>query len=775
MTSWPLRMTRVAVAAALALSWTALWAAAEDSGALARQVTIRRTDYGVPHILAENYRAAGFGFAYAQAEDHLHNIVRLILTVRGELAQNFGAGEKDANITSDFENLRYRYHARAEESFDQLNPDLREVIEGFAAGLNYYIAQHRAGLEEWIQPVTPVDVHAHGIAGVARFAFDRGNIVDKFVKALAKGGDVVLEPEPEDLGSNLWAFDGTRTASGKAILMGNPHQPWQPVSTYYEAQVTVPGKYNMYGSTYIGRPIITSGFNDNLGWTHTVNYPDLEEIYALDLDPARSDHYLFDGEAVPIDRVEISVAVHEVVHVEEPVVTALGNDAVPKTGGRVLSGAEAALPPQVKEFDAPRLREMKRSYEYTPLGPVVHRTATQIFVLKSVTWDQFRPIEQWFDLGHAKNLAEFRAAYDNARVPMFNVGYADREGNIYYLFGGTVPRMPHDNHEAVAVHARGAAEVWSGIHATADLPQLLNPKGGYVMNSNSPPYFTNLQAPIDRAAFPRYFNDNALSLRSQHSLMLVNNDRKMSLEDVVKLKYDQRAVLADRVRDDLVRVVRESHPTGDVLDAMNVIAAWDGTTARESRGGVLFEHWWRLYSKGLDGRADPLGAADFAQRWLSSDPITTPRGLRDEAKALATFQKAAAEVKKRDGTLDAKWGDVHRLRLADGTDLPIGGSTNGMGSFRILEYKDAPDGKRVANSGDGWVFAVEFGDTPRAYSVIAYGESEYANSPHMGDQAKLFANEEMKPVRFTEVDIKANAVAAYHPGQEKNSQRERTD
>lgn len=761
-------------AVALLLS-AASFAGTPDADTLARQVTIRRTEYGVPHILAENYRAAGFGFAYAQAEDHLHNIMRLLLATRGELSQTFGPGEKDANLKSDFESLQYRFRARAEATYGELKPEMRETIEGYAAGLNYYIARHRGELEDWIQPITPMDIHAHGIAGVARFAFDRGNLIDKFRKAMdADGAATVVEPEP-DMGSNMWAFDGTRTTSGKAILMGNPHQPWTPVATYYEAHVTVPGQYNLYGSTYIGRPLLTSGFNDALGWTHTVNYPDLEEIYALDLDPNDSNRYLFDGNSEAITSEEVSVLVREMVEVQEPIVTTLGNDAVPQTAGRIVSGTEAPLTETVKRFEKPNLREVTRNFEYTSMGPVIYRTKAQVFVLKSVSWDQFRAIEQWFDMGRAQNLAEFKAALDDPRIPMFNVGYADRDGNIFYLWNGTIPKMPHDNHDAVAVHARGAADVWQGVHAVADLPQLLNPSGGYVMNSNSPPYLTSLRAPIDRMQYPRYFNDNALSLRSQHSLLLINNSDKYSLEEVVKLKHSQRSVLADRVQDDLVRIVRESHPTGDVRAALDVIAAWDGTTARESRGGVLFEHWWRLYSKNLDGRADPLGATDFAQRWLSSDPVTTPRGLRDEAKALETFVKAVGEVKKRYGALDIAWGEAHRLRLADGTDLPVGGSTNGMGSFRVLEYKDAPDGKRVANSGDGWIFAVEFGDTPRAYSVVAYGESEYPDSPHMGDQAKLFANEELKPVRFSEADIKANQVAAYHPGKEKPARRAQTD
>jgi len=747
------------------------FAASPDPETLARQVTIRRTEYGVPHILADNYRALGFGFGYAQAEDHLHSIMRLILAARGELSQHFGAAEKNANLESDFENLRYRYHARASDTYDQLGQDWRDMTEGFAAGLNFYIAKHRAELEDWIQPVTPQDITAHGLAGIGRFAFDRSNLSTNFAKKMEKGKDAVVEPEG-DTGSNLWAFDGTRTKSGKAILLANPHQPWSPVSTYYEAHLTLPGKLNLYGSTFVGRPVLTTGFNDNLGWTHTVNYPDIEEIYALDKDPDRAGYYLFDNQSVPIETAEYTVLVREVVEVEEPVVTRLSNEAVPNTAGRILSGAgEGGVGLQLEREQVQRLREETRSYSYTPLGPVIYETADQVFVLKSVTWEQFQAYEQWFELGHAKNLAEFQNILRTPRIPMFNIGYADREGNIWYVSYGTFPDMPHRKQDTAAVHARGAADVWMRTHPFEDLPQVLNPKGGYVMNSNSAPYFANLYEPMDRFAYPAHFEDNRFSLRSQHSMFLIHNDEKFSLEDVVRIKHSQRAVLGERVRDDLVRIVRETQPTGDLRDGMKAVAAWDLTTAQDSRGGVLFDFWWRAYAKDSDG----TGQDNFAMRWLTSNPLTTPAGLRDEARALACFEQAVREVKQRYGALDVPWGDVHRLRQADGTDLPIGGSENYMGSFRIVRYRDDADGKRKAYSGDSWVLATEFGDTPRAYSVLAYSQSEYPDSPHFSDQAALYTGEKMKPVRFTEADIKANLATSYRPGQEPARARATTD
>jgi acyl-homoserine-lactone acylase len=336
-----------------------------------------------------------------------------------------------------------------------------------------------------------------------------------------------------------------------------------------------------------------------------------------------------------------------------------------------------------------------------------------------------------------------------------------------------MPKLPHAKHEAEAVHARGIADIWTEIHGVDDLPQLVNPRGGYVMNSNSAPYFTNLYAPLDRFAYPAHFEDNRFSLRSQHSMLLIHNDAKFSLEDVVNLKFDERALTADRVKDDLIRIARTSEHARELEAAADVLAAWDNTTARESRGGLLFDFYWREYTKGTDG----TGQSAFAQQWVTSDPITTPRGIRDEAKALAALREAVKEVEKRYGALDVPWGEVHRLRQDDGTDVAIGGSENYMGSFRVIRYRDDQDGKRKAYSGDSWVFAVEFGDVPRAYSVVAYSESSNVDSGHFSDQAELFAGEKMKPVRFTEPDIAANQIASYHPGQEPrtNGDRSRTD
>jgi len=696
---------------------------AMDSAELAKHVEIRRTKYGVPHITGDSLAAVAFGFGYCQAEDHLPNIMRGYLGVRGRLAATFGPDEAKRgdgkNLASDFYNGQFRVYERAVENYHKVDPDYRDVCEGFAAGLNYYVARHHDQAPDWTPTVTGHDVAAYGISGVMRFAFNRGNIIKLFLES--QGVKTALhDPDDEherEIGSNMWALAPSRSRSGRAILLGNPHQPWSPVATYYEAHLTVPGKMNFYGSTFIGRPILTSGWNEHLGWSHTVNYPDLEEIYELTLDPERPEHYRFDGGAVPIAAYEVSVDVKA-------------------EGGR---GTQ------------------KRTFYTTPLGPVIHRTPEKIFVLRSACWDNYWAYEEWLKLAMAENYAEFRRTLEMNQIPMFNICYADRTGNIFYLYNGTVPKLPHAAHTGQAVPAARTADVWTEFLTTAELPQLFNPPGGYVQNCNSPPFFTNLRAPLDPAKFPEYLRTNTVSLRSQHSLRLIDNDRKLSLDEVRELKHSQLLLLAERVKGDLIAALRESQPNSEIHAAIETLEKWDNTTSAESRGGALFAHWWPLY--------EAAGEPDYAVEWSADKPTSTPSGLADKARAVKTFVQALEEVTGFYGRHDVAWGEAHRIRKT-GVDLPVSGGSGLQGAFRVLEFRRADDNKLVANSGDGWAFAVEFSEPPQAYTVLAYSESELENSPHYADQAPLFSANQMKRAAFTDAEIESQIIRKYRPGEE---------
>ena len=685
---------------------------------LARRVEIRRTAFGVPHIKAENLRAAAYALAYVQLEDHGTRVAVGLVRARGEMGKWFGRDSMESDFTAkhDYEVAVARYA--------DIDQPTRDVYEGFAAGVNRYVALHPDEFPAGFAPqFTGYDVAARDVNSatpaqarrfLARFQppSPRGpGSLGDVTPASDEGDDVIEE------GSNAWAFAPSRTKSKRAILLRNPHLAW--TAGYYEAHVTVPGVLDFYGDFRIGGPFgVIGGFNRYLGWATTNNAPDLDEIYAVDVDPSVPDHFVFNGTSLPVAREMVTVAFR----------------------------------------NGPGISTETREVWRTPLGPVIHRDSGKVYILRAAAEGEYRAGEQFLRMMRAQSLAEWKDAMRvRARINS-NFTYADRAGNIFYVWNASIPALPHPSGgDTAAVPARATDDMWTRYVPFDSLPQLLNPRGGYVRNENDPPYHTNLRQVLDRSRYPANFPEPLLRLRSQLSLALVDPQRKLSLEDVVTLKHSYRMLLADRVKDDLVAAVRASSPAPQVAEAIALLSSWDNTAAPTSRGGVLFETWWRKYVEG----ANPDSM--FAQPWSVDAAATTPRGLRNPSRAAEAFAWAVEETTRRHGRYDVAWGDVHRVRIGT-VDVPVGGCSGALGCFRVLNFRTDADGKRSAVGGDGWVLAIEFGDVPRAYSVLAYGESAREDSPYHSDQAEMFARGEMKRVAFTERDVEAQAVRRYRPG-----------
>lgn len=641
-----------------------------------------------------------------------------------------------------------RRHARAVETYHLLEADTRAVLSGFAAGLNHFVRVRGDELPEWArQTFTGHDVATSDIGGpngglVRRFLRQMedssANSGDRAVSEGASGSDPRWRPaspplytadwsdfpefdqvlHPDD-GSNAWAFAPSRTISGNAILLRNPHLAWD--AGYYEAHVTVPGDYSFYGDYRIGGPFtIIGGFNEYLGWATTNNAPDMDEIYELDADTDRPDHYLFDGASISLTKEAITVDYRD--------------------GAGV--GYET------------------RTFWHTAIGPVIYRTDDKVYVIRTGMDGVYLRGQQWLRMLRARNLDDFQNAMRMRSISGSNYTYADRHGNIYLLWNAMIPELPHEASADEAVPASTSEEIWTRLLPFERLPQVLNPEGGYVQNSNDPPYYTNLNELMDPDTFPSNFPEPRLRLRSQLSHQLATSRETMSLEDVVELKHSLRMLLADRVKDDLVAAVRNSAPGAEVSRAIDLIERWDNTAAIKSRGGVLFKLWAGQY----DQTVDPDHA--YAVEWNPEQPASTPYGIGDPEIAAEAFAWAVEEGTRRFGSWDVPWGEVHRIRAGD-VDLPVGGCTGDLGCFRVLGYADAEDGKWAVRRGDGWVIAVEFGDPPRAYSVLVYGESPNPDSPYYYDQAELFSRNEMKLVAFTEEEIESQTVLRYRPGEER--------
>jgi acyl-homoserine-lactone acylase len=485
--------------------------------------------------------------------------------------------------------------------------------------------------------------------------------------------------------------------------------------------MTVPGVVDFYGDFRIGGPLIViGGFNRHLGWATTnSNSGDLTEFYALDRDPEAPDHYLLDGTSLPLRKDAYTV--------------------------------------QYKDGDA--LRSETRELTSTPFGRVVHLTREKVFVARTAGDGEFRAGEQFLRMMRATSFARWKEAMGLRALVTSNYTYADRAGNIFNLWNAALPELPHPpGADTTATPVRETRDMWTRYIPFAALPQVRNPPRGYVHNENDSPHFANVYRRLNLVnAYPN-IEPPSLRLRSQHAIQLVGGTRTFTLEDVVRTKHSYRMLLADRVKRDLIAAVRAAKPAGEVASAIALLRRWNNTAAPSSRGAMLFEIWFQRYSQGRQPREI------FAQPWTETDPLRTPRGLADAKRAADAFGWAVEETARRHGSWDVAWGEVHRVRRG-AVDVPVGGCSGTMGCFRVLTFARDPDGKLSANSGDGWVLAVEFDDVPRAYSVLAYGQSPDPASPWHADQAAMFARGEMKRVAFTRRAVDGGAVLRYRPGE----------
>jgi len=722
----------------LTLLLTPAFVSGPDADSLSRHATIRRDTFGVPHILADNEEAAAFALGYAQAEDHPVELADRLLRARGDAAKCLGR----AAVDNDFAMQRFDNYAEAQRHLREVGRTFRKVLDAYAAGITRYFERHRHDMPEWTRSVNvdAADVLAYTRAGAVSSAVSVSLVADLKKKyelgvvptqdtgdhASLHPIDPIVEAE-EAAGSNAFAIGGSRTVSGKPMLLGNPHLRWS--SLYWEAQITVPGRINFYGSTLIGLPTLRAGFNDALGYVQTNNDPDLDDVYAFDLDPRQPDHYLFDHRSRALARREISI--------------------------------------NVKQDDGSTQQE-RREFWATHLGPVVYRSESKVFILRSMALESWRYFEGFQDLMAARSLKDYESRLRRNLIPTSNFTYADAAGNIFYQWNARLPKRLEDGTSYELDVPGDRKYFWRGVHPLADLPRLLNPPGGYIQNANNSPWFTSLRDRLDPAKFPSYVERHPLALRPQMALQMLESRDKFSVDDVREMKFNTHVLLADRVLPDLLaagKPIAEATDSADLRHGLDVLTRWDRRVAADSAGAVLFMRFWDTYRAAVP--------QPFAKPWSDQQPATTPSGIADLVSALKALEQAAAWTRARYGTEAVKWGDVHRFHFGD-LDLPGDGADGSYGLFRVIRFDDQPSSatgmagqtapdRPLAGFGDGWVMLVHFTRPIEAYSVLAYGQSTRADSPHSRDQIRLFANHQLRRVFFTEGEIRANLERSYRP------------
>ncbi len=427
---------------------------------LASQVTIYRDAYGTAHVDGQTDEAALFGFAYSQAEDYFWQIEDNYILAIGRYAEVHGA----RGLNSDLLNRAFEIVPRAKAMYPVLDAELRSLCDAFAAGLNHYLATHPETRPRLIEHFEPWHVLAYGRHITLELCFRRTGLSNTY---LPRAHDRIWAAS----GSNGWAIAPAKTKSGNALLLVNPHLPWFGFSQLFEAHVRSGSGWNFSGATTYGSPVLILGHNEHLGWTLTTNEPDIADLWRVTFDdPDHPLNYRYG------DGYRTAVETRETIGVVSP------------------AGVHA------------------RSYTLrkTHYGPIVAQEDGHHYLAARIAGlDNTLMLRQSLKMMRSRTFDEFRQALDMQQFSLMNILYADRQGNVYYLYNGLIPRRDDAFDRRQPLDGAEPRTEWNGLHSVAELPQLINPAAGYVQNCNSSPFTTCTDGNPDRAKFPRYMVEDA--------------------------------------------------------------------------------------------------------------------------------------------------------------------------------------------------------------------------------------------------------------------------
>ena len=684
--------------------------AAPEWEAVARSVTIYRDAWGVPHIYGPTDASVVFGHLYAQAEDNFRQIEENFILATGRAAEVHGERALAGDIL--VRALEVKRLSIAE--YERSTPRLRALCDAFAGGLNYFLAKNPDVKPRLLKQFEPWHV----------FAFCRYGLYVQFVlrKAGVSGRDVqgtLRELPPEDSqGSNMWAIAPARTEAGNALLFINPHQPYFGPGQFYEGHLHSDEGLNMSGAAFFGSLVPTLGHNEKLGWSHTVNYPDIADLYVETFD--------------------------------DP------DDPLAYRWGKERRRAEQWS--ETLNIRTERgLQEKRFQFRKTHHGPIVGTHRGKPISLRLAKFVEGGQIAQWYAMARAGSLAEFRKAIEPLAIPMFNIMYADQEGNIFYVYNAAVPRRMEGFTWSEPVDGSDPRTEWRGYHELSELPQLLNPPSGFLQNCNQTPFTTTIGGNPQPDDFPSYMVSEKDNPRGQISRRLLSRKEKFTFDSLCEAGFDTTVLLAEEQIPGIVRAWelarRSDRRLAKKLELpVAELKKWDCVARIDSTEMTLFTVWAELGKFKLDPRKDPR-------------------------TALRNLARATAGLRWYFGTWHVPWGELNRLQRIppdqepgfsdSASSLPIAGGPGWLGmGFNFYARRGDGQKKRYGIAGHSYVSVVNFGPATRARSILVFGQSADPDSPHHLDQAKLFARKKFKPALFSREEIEKNSLQVYHPGEE---------
>jgi penicillin amidase len=522
---------------------------------MARSVMIYRDTYGVPHIYGPTDASCVFGYAYAQAEDNFWQIEDSYIHALGRAAEVYGAGQ----LPSDLLNRALEITKLSKAEYARTAARTREIADAFADGLNYFLEHNPKVKPRLITHFEPWYL----------FAFNRYALYQLFIfgksglKSDEVPGAVREEQTAAQIGSNMWAISPSKSATGHAMLLINPHQPFFGPGQWYEGHVHSDEGWDMSGASFFGSPFPTIGHNEYLGWSHTVNDPDIADVYIEKFDdPKNPLNYRYaDGHRTATEWTETL---------------------------KIKDGSGAAM--------------HNYTIRKTHHGPIVAVRDGKQLAIKLAMLEEGGQLDEWYAMTRAKSMQEFKAAMSRVAIPMFNAVYADRKGNIFYVYNGAIPRRSTRFDWSKPVDGSNPETEWHGYHPFDELPQLTNPKTGFVQNCNQTPFTTTTEGNPEKSKYPEYMVREQDNARARISRRILAAGDKFTFEEWARDAFDTTIIEAEtyipKLAEDWDKLKQSDKPRAEKLSsAIALLQGWDHVSTTESKPMTLFALWFERLGK----------------------------------------------------------------------------------------------------------------------------------------------------------------------------------
>ena len=644
---------------------------------------IERDEWGVPHIYGKRDADVSFGLAYAHAQDDYKTIEDVMFALRGELASIYG---RDAAVNDYYVHLLNFWNTIEERYESEVADDVKLLCDGYAAGINLFLDDFPDQRRKQLSNLTGRDVVA-GFSHKMPLMFGLDGVLKKLAKEKPPefiGYSDELQSGPFDMvASNVMAVAPQRSSDGYTRLWLNTHQPWDGPVSWYEAHLVSEEGWDFFGALFPGSPVPFIGHNPYLGWSHTVNSPDLVDVYKLTINKQNKNQYWFEGYWKELEVRTAAIKVH-------------------------LFG--------------PFSWTFKRPVKESIHGPVLEFDHGS-YALRISSIKDLRFVEQWYRMGKARNFTEFKEAMRIHAIPMFNTGYADREGKIYYVYNAKIPRRDPRYDWRKILPGESKQALWYEYVPFDRLPHVYDPLEGFIQNCNSSPYLATGSRVDASKPLPDWAGiETHQTNRALRALETFGIDPSITRDEFFEYKYDveysRESILAG-VRNRYIQDMSDQD-IPDLKPALDLIKDWNL-------------------------RADSTNTAAALAILSLPNAFKIDNLKYDQDSITVELKKTIKYLNETFGRIDVPLGQVLRL-VRGNTSLPLAG---GPGLLRAIYFREK-DNTYQGFAGDCYIQAVEWGPEEQlnAWSIHQYGSATQDHtSKHYDDQARLFSKQEMKQIR----------------------------